>query len=380
MIKTPSILVIDDEPDNFDVIEALLSQQDYQLHYIASGKEAIAYLDSFHPDLILLDVMMPDMDGMEVCRRIKALPEWHHVPIIMVTALSSKSDLARCLKAGADDFISKPINALELRARAQSMLRLKDQYDNIQSLSQMQKNTINLLESTLDTLNGNLVSTLAHELNTPLNGILGTLNFLNSSIDTLPMPEVKEMLSWMDESAQRLNQLTQKFRTYLELELLTQPSSPKPTEESHFSEILIQSVLATHAEKMNRGTDLFLTLEEATVALSERYLSMVLFELVDNALKFSSPGTPVRITSRIENNMLALSIQDQGRGMTKEQMSKINAFIQFERQIYEQQGTGMGLRIVQKIVEMVGGEFLIHSTYQEDTTVNVSIPLVCHDL
>ena len=380
MIKTPSILVIDDEPDNFDVIEALLSQQDYQLHYIASGKEAIAYLDSFHPDLILLDVMMPDMDGLEVCRRIKALPEWHHVPIIMVTALSAKSDLARCLKAGADDFISKPLNALELRARAQSMLRLKEQYDDIQSLSQMQKNTINLLESTLDTLNGNLVSTLAHELNTPLNGILGTLNFLNSSIDTLPMPEVKEMLSWMDESAQRLNQLTQKFRTFLELELLAQSPSPNPTEESHFSDVLIQSALMAHAEKMDRVADLVFTLEEATVALSERYMAMIIFELVDNALKFSSPGTPVSITSHIVDGRLTLSIHDQGRGMTNEQMSKISAFIQFERQTYEQQGTGMGLKIVQKIVEIAGGEFLIQSTYQESTTVNVSIPLICHDL
>ncbi|GBO56111.1 two-component hybrid sensor and regulator [Pseudanabaena sp. lw0831] len=127
-----SVLVIDDEADNFDVIETILSDQDYQLHYAASGKDAIAYLDTFQPDLILLDVMMPVMDGIEVCRSIKALPKWQAVPIIMVTALNTKEDLARCLNAGANDFISKPLNSLEFRARVSSMLRIKEQHDRLE--------------------------------------------------------------------------------------------------------------------------------------------------------------------------------------------------------------------------------------------------------
>ena len=127
----PSILVIDDEPDNIDVIEAFLSNQDYRLQYAASGPDAIALLDTFHPDLILLDVMMPGMDGIEVCQRIKAMPQWEATPIIMVTALTTKKDLARCLDAGADDFISKPVNRLELTARVRSMLRIRRQYQQL---------------------------------------------------------------------------------------------------------------------------------------------------------------------------------------------------------------------------------------------------------
>ncbi|MEE3717070.1 EAL domain-containing protein [Tumidithrix elongata RA019] len=128
-----SILVIDDEPENFDVIEALLHNRGYQLHYASGGKEAIASLDAFQPDAILLDVMMPEIDGIEVCKRIKAMPQWQAVPIIMVTALTAKEDLSRCLQAGADDFVSKPVNGLELRARVQSMLRIKQQYDQLQT-------------------------------------------------------------------------------------------------------------------------------------------------------------------------------------------------------------------------------------------------------
>ncbi len=126
-----SILVIDDEPDNFDVIEAFLSHQDYQLHYAASGQSAIADLPILQPDLILLDVMMPGMDGMAVCQSMKSMPQWESVPIIMITALATKSDLAQCLAAGADDFISKPVNRLELTARVKSMLRIRQQYQQL---------------------------------------------------------------------------------------------------------------------------------------------------------------------------------------------------------------------------------------------------------
>jgi diguanylate cyclase (GGDEF)-like protein len=138
-MNKPSILVVDDEPDNFDVIETFLSNtkesghgnQDYQLHYAASGKDAIASLEIFQPDLILLDVMMPDMDGIEVCKKIKAMPQWSAVPIIVVTALTTKKDLAQCLFAGADDFISKPVNRLELTARVRSMIRIHQQYQQL---------------------------------------------------------------------------------------------------------------------------------------------------------------------------------------------------------------------------------------------------------
>jgi signal transduction histidine kinase/HPt (histidine-containing phosphotransfer) domain-containing protein len=127
-----AILIVDDEPDNFDVIEALLADREYQLHYASNGQEAIASLALFEPDLILLDVMMPVMDGIEVCQNIRALPAWKSIPIIMVTALTSKEDLAKCLAAGANDFITKPINSLEFRARLQSMLRIKRQHDQLE--------------------------------------------------------------------------------------------------------------------------------------------------------------------------------------------------------------------------------------------------------
>jgi diguanylate cyclase (GGDEF)-like protein len=130
-----SILVVDDNPDNFDVISTFLEPLNYSLHYADSGLDAIAHLDILQPDLILLDVMMPEVDGIEVCRRIKAMPQWRRVPIIIVTALTATKDLATCLAAGADDFVTKPVNRLELTARVQSMLRIREQYLQLESFN-----------------------------------------------------------------------------------------------------------------------------------------------------------------------------------------------------------------------------------------------------
>jgi two-component system sensor histidine kinase/response regulator len=129
--KKRTILVIDDEESIFEVIEGLLYREGYNLIYIESGQKALTCIDEVQPDVILLDLMMPELDGIETCQRFKSNERWSHIPIIMVTALSSKEDLARSLDAGADDFLSKPINSLELRARVRSMLRIKLQYDTL---------------------------------------------------------------------------------------------------------------------------------------------------------------------------------------------------------------------------------------------------------
>ena len=147
-----SILVVDDEPDNFDVIEALLSDQDYQLHYAANGQDAINSLEIYQPDVILLDVMMPGIDGIEVCRQIKAMPSWEAVPIIMVTSLTAKTDIARCLNAGADDFISKPVNRLELGARVRSMLRIHQQYQQLATFNNQLEATVKQRTAQLQTM------------------------------------------------------------------------------------------------------------------------------------------------------------------------------------------------------------------------------------
>lgn len=320
MLNKPSILIVDDEPSNFDVIETLLNNHKYELHYVASGKDAIALLDTYQPSLILLDVMMPGLDGRQVCRLIKAIPKWQAVPIIIVTALHSKSDLAECLEAGADDFISKPINAIELRARVQSMLRIKQQYDNIETLSHIQKNTINILQNTLN--------------------------------------EAK------------------KFLIYLELELAANRLQNSEPARTWLSSATVEAALRSLAQNFERRQDLVFALSEAEIPLSKQNLLTMLYELVENALKFSPPDTKIKIISKVEGEQVNLFVHNTGSGMREEQIAQINSFTEFDHSITDPQRIAMGLKITKKIVELAGGEFLISSAYKQETTVHIALPIV----
>jgi len=386
-MSIPSILVIDDEPDNFDVIEALLPERAYQLHYAASGKESISSLETINPDLILLDIMMPDMDGIEVCQQIKSMAKWQPVPIIMVTALNSKEDLARGLQAGADDFIGKPVNGLELRARVHSMLRIKHQYDRIQSFSKLQKNTIELLTDNLQALRGNIASSLPHELNTPLNGILGGIELLIHDIDEMDSEEIHKFLDISYQSAHRLEKLIRRFLNYLSLELIStlhqEESTAQDTHnksDSNSESIFIKHFATTIAQQSQRLEDLVCQIEDVELSVSSEHLQWIVNELLENAFKFSQPKTLVTVRGECEDGKFHLWIGDRGRGMTNVQIAKLGAFMQFERDTYEQQGIGLGLKIAEKAVKLYGGRFLITSIYKQETTVYLTLPLKTSNL
>jgi two-component system, sensor histidine kinase and response regulator len=373
-VKIPTILVVDDQPDNFDIIETLLADHNYELYYAASGHNAFELLETLQPDLILLDVMMPEIDGLQVCREIKANPKFVSIPIVMVTALNSKEDLAHCLKSGADDFISKPINRTELQARVHSMLRIKQQYDEIHDLSQIQAETISLLETSLNTLRTNLVASLPHELNTPLNGILGGLNLLLFDLDDLPAEEIRELLEISQSAALRLESVVQRILLYLQLELTGQIPQQLRQHTSRLS-LVIETSLTNHADRVKRQDDVRLSISATEIQLPPSYCHALFNELIDNAFKFSTPGTPIHIISNQDGRYCEISICSYGRMMTPEQIEAIGAFMQFDRKLYEQQGLGLGLKIVQSIVKASNGSFSIQSTPPDQTTIHLKLPV-----
>jgi len=377
----PSILVVDDEPDNFDVIEAFLSDNEYQLHYASNGQEALKSLHIFQPDVILLDVMMPEVDGITACRKIKSQPEWQSVPIIMVTALSDKEDLARCIQAGADDFISKPVNSTELRARVQSMLRIRQQYQSIQELSSLQENTINVLQGSLDEMRGNLAMGLPHELNTPLNGIFGVLGILIDEHQEMDHDEISELLQLAKTSTLRLERVSRRYLSYVQLvresnlQSTNNPAVSDQKDTGFVTDEFMDGIAKAQAEQAGRTSDLSCQFAIAEIVIRPSHIQMIIEELIDNAFKFSKPGTPVEISTQLLDQSLYLWISNQGRGMTQSQIKQIGAFVQFERRNYEQQGLGLGLAIVQKLVERYKGELVINSLMDDKTTVMVKLPL-----
>lgn len=262
------VLVVDDDPVNFDVIEILLFKEEYELHYKDNGTDAIASLAEIKPDIILLDVMMPYMDGIEVCQQIKNAKKWQHIPIIIISALSDKEDLARCLEAGADDFISKPINSLELCARVRSMLRIKSQYDHIQE-------TMVLREE--------MMQTIVHDLRNPLVGImLGC-----ESLKAVDMSDrAKKRIDQIGKTIKQMRLLIDDILTIGRIEAQKLILDLTKIDITEIAKSVINDFEPITLSKKIQLVGRFAT-EPAYTSADMQLIRRVLTNLIDNAIKFS---------------------------------------------------------------------------------------------
>jgi two-component system, sensor histidine kinase and response regulator len=367
-----SILVVDDEPDIFETIEAMLDGRNYNLHYVSCGREALDALDVLKPNLILLDAMMPEMDGIEVCQRIKAIPQWQAVPIVMVTALSGKADLSRCLSMGADDFICKPLEPLELRARVQSMLRIEQQHDRIQTLSQSQQHSIHSLENSLNEFRLDLAAGFPNELNASLSNILEQIETTQKTLAHLSKSDVSKALKSIEHSTFKLNLANQKFLFYLQLNLsIKDPQknwvcTPKNS---------IEQIANSRAAKFRSLTKLIFDVEDVKIAVAPEHWQYIINELMDNTLNMSRPEIPIHVHGRIIDDLFHFWIDDRELTAGIDSTTTLLELIQFDPGLNECLELEIGLKIAKKIVEIYDGLFLIGNTNREYTTIYITLPL-----
>lgn len=222
-----------------------------------------------------------------------------------------------------------------------------------------------------------IASSLSHELNTPLSGILGFLDVARSSRAALSREQLGDCLEQIHGSAQRLHRLIQRNLTYAELELfVADPSQAvhlwqQPTQNLRsFTQDLAQNLAREHG----RGADLELKLVDATAPFNARFLARLLTEILDNAFKFSPQKTPVSFVSREEGDALVFEVQDAGRGMSQQQIADVGAFVQFDREHFEQQGVGLGLHLGKRIAELLSGSLQIGSPPAGGTRVTAFLP------
>jgi signal transduction histidine kinase len=344
--------VVDDEPNNFDVIEIFLFQSGYELRYFSSGTDALACLAVTQPDVILLDVMMPDLDGIEVCRRIKAHPQWQHIPIIIVTALSSKEDLARCLAAGANDFVSKPVNRLELRARVQSMLRLKQQYDQLQNLLEQRELALRLRED--------MSNMVVHDLRNPLVAILMACNILKMrGLSETQLPKIEQI----ERSGRELQGLIDTLLVMAKLEagrVLLNLAEVDPydlgqdvirafEEIAAYQQIELVSILPEPGKK---------------VQLDPTLVRRVLDNLLANAIKFSPPQSQVTLAIDYpENTQVRIQVKDMGKGVDEDLRQSIFEKYEIGEVFHGVTQTGLGLAFCKIAVEAHGGRIDVISNH-----------------
>jgi two-component system, sensor histidine kinase and response regulator len=360
-----TLLVIEDEQFVRENIVEILESSGYRVMSAPNGVVGAHLAIEHLPDLILCDVMMPELDGHGVLEHVRTNAMTAETPFIFLTARADTGDLRAGMNLGADDYITKPFRVAELLKAVET--RLIKQASTKQSA-----------EERLQLLRANISLALPHEFLTPLSGILGFSELLLSSYDSLSREEVVEMLTQLYSSARRIHHLVQNFLLYAKLVSLS--TENKKLHVSNYDVVLspasiIQDVALTKAEQEERFKDVSLALcADVPVAVSAVYFTKIIEELIDNALKYSVAVTTVKVQSSYGNGMYVVQISNDGRTMTPEQITAIGAYTQFDRQIYEQQGSGLGLSITQKLLELHDGRFIIQSR-DNHTSVRFELPL-----
>lgn len=360
-----AILVIEDESELLDSIVDLLCTEGYHAFGAVSGQQGILLAKEHTPDLILCDVMMPEVNGYEVLYVLRALPETLTVPFIFLTALSAKKDIRRGMNLGADDYLTKPFTDTELLDAVRTQLR-------------KHQDQVHEQDKALDVLREHISKIVPHELRTPLMSIVGFANMLKLDWRTLPPEVIDEMLTEIEHSGQRLQRLVENYSLLNQLQLLDYDHTTRDifwSEEGSAINVIAMTAAQNRAAASGRGADLKVDIEPCLVPIYVEYLSKMIGEILDNAFKFSVSGTPVAVQGRCDETYYVLTVTDQGHGMTKEHIAYAGAFSQFDRDRYEQQGLGLGLAIVTCLAEVLGGHFALESKPGKGTTARIDLPL-----
>jgi len=358
------ILVIDDEQYLREMVRMALRHKGFDVVEAENGATGIEIARKELPDLILCDVNMDKMNGYLTLSSLRNEPATASIPFILMTGRADNAGMRHGMELGADDYLPKPFTLEELHAAVEA--RLKKAHALRQEA-----------ESKLAELRDNLTLMLPHELRTPLNGILGYGEILTAEAATLPPGELAEMGRVIYDSGRRLERLIENFLIYAQLELLA--ADPRKIaalrhKQTKFPATIIEERARAQAQSAGRVADLVLELTNSCIAISEDYLAKIVNEIIQNAFKFSPPGTPVKVALAALPDHLALTITDRGRGFSTEHIVRIGAYMQFDRKIQEQQGQGLGLSIAKRLTELHGGTLNIQSGGGVGTTVTVKLP------
>ncbi|MFB3056319.1 MAG: response regulator [Ignavibacteriaceae bacterium] len=355
------ILIIEDEHLILDSISEYLQLEGYECLKAISGEEGIQEANDETPDLIVCDIKMPGLNGHEVLKELRANPRTSTIPFIFLSALVKKSDLRKGMILGADDYLTKPFEP-------------EDLLDSVKT--RLEKHSA--IKKRMETLRDSIAHALPHELQTPLVTIMGYAEMLSAKFKESSDDEAWEFTEAIQQAGVRLNRLVRNFIFYEKLQLMSTDSQSTASSKgvSEITPDLVIDISHKVADRFNRKDDLDISVEKSVIAVPKTYFLILIEELLDNAYKFSTKGTKVTLSGNNKDEYYRLIITDKGRGMTEEQLANIGAYLQFDRDKYEQQGMGLGLTISMKIAEIYGGAIKINSKYGDSTEIFVSLPLV----
>ena len=346
-LKNSYILAVDDIPDNLLLIQLALEQEGHQVVLAHNGETALKQIKHSPPSLILLDVMMPGMDGYEVTRRIRQDKHIPFIPILLVTA-REESSLVEGLDAGADEFVRKPFQIDELQARVRSMLRLKETIDQRE----------------------NFVSCLTHDLRTPLVAANRMLDLLKQKAFGEVTSEQEEAIDNIISSNQNMLKMLNTLLETHHYELGQKILSFIPVDlKSLIKEVVIELKPLTEEKKIELQCNLANDVSEIKGDCLE--LRRVITNLIGNAIKFTDKGN-VTVSLSQKNSEVIVKVADSGIGMSPQEQESI--FQRYHQGNHRRSGKGLGLYLCQQIINAHQGKITVKSESGKGTTFTLSLP------
>lgn len=384
----PLILAVDDNPRNLQLISSLLSQNGYKVVVANSGENALKYLSLKQPDLILLDVMMPEMSGYEVCEEIKKRPELEGIHVIFLTAKSELSDIVTGFRLGAVDYITKPFRGEEVLARIKTQLELQrnrkelEQKNNaLKELSMELERKNELISQEASKLRTAIAekdrffSILSHDLRAPLAGFLAGTELLENNIKNFSTEEAALFVSTMADSARQLNKLLENLLSWAQLQLGTLKPKPENLDLSGVADSVIRvyQSLATQKNivlenKISISTHAFADYQMTTT---------ILRNLISNALKFTPRGGKISLHNHpADKGMVCVAVSDTGIGIGEEILAnlfRIDSKVS-RRGTEGEASSGLGLILCRDLAARNNGTLSAMSKEGQGSTFVLSLP------
>lgn len=352
------ILVVDDEPVNIFFLEGVLSAEGFEVMSSLDGMDALDKVSKFVPDVIMLDIMMPGMSGMEVLERLVTNSDTKHIPVIMVTAKSEAEDVQLALSKGATEYIKKPVNEVEMLARLRTVVRLKEQEDRLREQLQSKEEFIHMV---------------SHDMRAPLLAVAGLAEMLLNDENNI---EHQKTLNIIINSSNFIIDYFNKLLNWSNLrakEIILSKTWFKLIEVIKSSEIIFSLRIAEKKQKLIIDCD-----ENIKLLADESYFQQVINNLLNNAIKYTLDGGSITIDANEVKNSIIIKIIDTGIGITGVTKDELfgSTFHKSTRGTKGEKGTGVGLRICKIISEAHGFDLSYKSEEGKGTEFYITIPIV----